>query len=216
MDKQLRLDPDKVYTSKEVSAFTGYNANTLRRKCLHYKIEAPLTNGGHRRFTKQNVEMLIAIKEKEDSGWTQDRVDEWLKGEGAPLDFDEYVPKSVDEMRMERIESENRELREENEQVKEAIQLISKKMDEQTEFFMKMFEKQQEENQKQIKKLLNEHIEKRDHLLMTTIRESQRESQQTIKETAASIEQLANYQEQMNKKPKTLRDRIAHWFGSSK
>ncbi|NGY85307.1 hypothetical protein F6Y05_02725 [Bacillus megaterium] len=50
---------------------------------------------------------------------------------------------------------------------------------------------------------------------MTTIRESQRESQQTIKETASSIEQLANYQEQMNKKPKTMRDRIAHWFGSA-
>ena len=209
MDKQLRLDPDKVYTSKEVSAYTGYNANTLRRKCLHYKIEAPLTDGGHRRFTKQNVEMLIAIKEKEDSGWTQDRVEEWLKGEGAPLNFDEYVPKSVDEMRMERIETENRDLR-------ETIQLISKKMDEQTEFFMKMYEKQQEDNQNQIKKILNEHLEKRDHLLMTTIRESQRESQQTIKETAASIEQLSNYQEQMNKKPKTMRDRIAHWFSSSK
>lgn len=209
MDKQLRLDPDKVYTSKEVSAYTGYNANTLRRKCLHYKIEAPLTDGGHRRFTKQNVEMLIAIKEKEDSGWTQDRVEEWLKGEGAPLNFDEYVPKSVDEMRMERIETENRELR-------ETIQLISKKMDEQTEFFMKMYEKQQEDNQNQIKKILNEHLEKRDHLLMTTIREFQRESQQTIKETAASIEQLSNYQEQMNKKPKTMRDRIAHWFSSSK
>jgi len=209
LDKQLRLDPDKVYTSKEVSAYTGYNANTLRRKCLHYKIEAPLTDGGHRRFTKQNVEMLIAIKEKEDSGWTQDRVEEWLKGEGAPLNFDEYVPKSVDEMRMERIETENRDLR-------ETIQLISKKMDEQTEFFMKMYEKQQEDNQNQIKKILNEHLEKRDHLLMTTIRESQRESQQTIKETAASIEQLSNYQEQMNKKPKTMRDRIAHWFSSSK
>ncbi|NGY85285.1 hypothetical protein F6Y05_02595 [Bacillus megaterium] len=81
---------------------------------------------------------------------------------------------------------------------------------------MKMFEKQQEDNQNQIKKILNEHLEKRDHLLMTTIRESQRESQQTIKETASSIEQLANYQEQMNKKPKTMRDRIAHWFGSAK
>ena len=215
MDKQLRLDSGKVYTAKEVSAYTGYNANTLRRKCAYYKIEAPLTEGGHRRFTKQNIEMLVAIKEKEDEGWTQGRVDEWLKGEGAPLDIDEHIPKSVEAMELERLRTEVKETMEKVNQYEDAIKLMAKVMDEERA----LRKKEKEEDRQFFLQALQEqenkfakHIEKRDQNLMITVREIQ----QSSKQTASSIEQLTDYQEQMNKKPKTMRDRIAHWFGSSK
>lgn len=220
LDKQLRLDAKKLYNAKEVAAYTGYNATTLRKKCGYYNIETQLTDGGHRRFSKENIEMIVAIKEKEDSGWLQDRVKEWLNGEGAPLNIEEYVPKSVDEMRQERAEAEIRELREENNQIKDAFQLVVKKMDEERalnkkereeerEFFLQVLQKQREEDRKHYEQILetklNEHIGNRDQKLLTSVRELQ----QGHKEIAA-------FQEQMNKKPQTFLEKLTYLFGSSK
>lgn len=238
MNKQLQLDSDRLYTGKEVAELTGYKADSIKKMCGDYEIETPRTEGGHRRFTSHNIEVLLAIKDKrENDKWSVKQIQDWLKGKETV--FNTHIPKTQDEMKYERLETKYEQLekafgvviqrtnqkvelviRQSEEEKKQLLQMFEEEREKDRKLMLEMFEKQKEEEFKRIEQIwekkFNSHIENRDNLLMATIRESQRESQQTIKETAASIEQLANYQEQLNKKPKTMRDRIAHWFGSSK
>ncbi|WP_349346910.1 MerR family transcriptional regulator [Priestia megaterium] len=210
MSGEIKLTSGDKYTPKQASQIVGVSDSRIRQLCEEFEIEAERKGGanGHRRFTKGQVELLATIKGKYDEEWTTEQIKKWLKGKDAPV-FNPHTPKSVDEMRLERVEAENRELREENHQIKDALKIMGKKMDEQTEFLVQMFQKQREEDRKQHEQLLeekfNEHIGNRDQKFLTSVREIQQ-----------SHKEMAAYQEQMNKKPQTFLEKLAYLFGSSK
>ena len=224
MNKQLQLDSDRLYTGKEVAELTGYKADSIKKMCNEYDIETPRTEGGHRRYTAHNIEVLLAIKDKrENDDWSVKQIQDWLKGKETV--FNTHIPKTQDEMKYERLETkyeqlekafrvviqktnQDRELdkRQREEERKQMLQMLEEEREKDRKLMMQMLEKQREEDRKHYELLLKEQLGSRDQKFLTSVREIQ----QSHKEIATT------YQEQMNKKPKTMRDRIAHWFGSSK
>jgi len=224
LNKQLQLDSDRLYTGKEVAELTGYKADSIKKMCNEYDIETPRTEGGHRRYTAHNIEVLLAIKDKrENDDWSVKQIQDWLKGKETV--FNTHIPKTQDEMKYERLETkyeqlekafrvviqktnQDRELdkRQREEERKQMLQMLEEEREKDRKLMMQMLEKQREEDRKHYELLLKEQLGSRDQKFLTSVREIQ----QSHKEIATT------YQEQMNKKPKTMRDRIAHWFGSSK
>jgi len=218
------LDSDRLYTGKEVAELTGYKADSIKKMCNEYDIETPRTEGGHRRYTAHNIEVLLAIKDKrENDDWSVQQIKEWLNGKETV--FTTHIPKTQDEMKYERLETkyeqlekafrvviqktnQDRELdkRQREEERKQMLQMFEEEREKDRKLMMQMLEKQREEDRKHYELLLKEQLGSRDQKFLTSVREIQ----QSHKEIATT------YQEQMNKKPKTMRDRIAHWFGSSK
>jgi len=218
------LDSDRLYTGKEVAELTGYKADSIKKMCNEYDIETPRTEGGHRRYTAHNIEVLLAIKDKrENDDWSVKQIQDWLKGKETV--FNTHIPKTQDEMKYERLETkyeqlekafrvviqktnQDRELdkRQREEERKQMLQMLEEEREKDRKLMMQMLEKQREEDRKHYELLLKEQLGSRDQKFLTSVREIQ----QSHKEIATT------YQEQMNKKPKTMRDRIAHWFGSSK
>jgi len=227
LNKQLQLDSDRLYTGKEVAELTGYKADSIKKMCNEYDIETPRTEGGHRRYTAHNIEVLLAIKDKrENDDWSVQQIKEWLNGKETV--FTTHIPKTQDEMKYERLETkyeqlekafrvviqktnQDRELdkRQREEERKQMLQMFEEEREKDRKLMMQMLEKQREEDRKQYERLLsdqlNEQLGSRDQKLLTSVREIQQ-----------SHKELAAYQEQMEKKPKTLREKIAYLFGSAK
>ncbi|MGF9893527.1 MerR family transcriptional regulator [Priestia megaterium] len=224
MNKQLQLDSDRLYTGKEVAELTGYKADSIKKMCNEYDIETPRTEGGHRRYTAHNIEVLLAIKDKrENDDWSVKQIQDWLKGKETV--FNTHIPKTQDEMKYERLETkyeqlekafrvviqktnQDRELdkRQREEERKQMLQMLEEEREKDRKLMMQMLEKQREEDRKHYELLLKEQLGSRDQKFLTSVREIQ----QSHKEIATT------YQEQMEKKPKTLREKIAYIFGSSK
>ena len=227
MKKQLQLDYDRLYTGQEVAELTGYKTDSLKKMCRDYEIETPRTEGGHRRFTGHNIEVILAIKDKrENDKWSVKQIQDWLKGKETI--FKTHIPKTQDEMKYERLETkyeqlekafrvviqktnQDRELdkRQREEERNQMLQMFEEEREKDRKLMIQMLEKQREEDRKQYERLLseqlNEQLGNRDQKLLTSVREIQQ-----------SHKELAAYQEQMEKKPKTLLEKIAYIFGSSK
>lgn len=122
----------RLYQPKEVSEITGINKELLTKYTNHFNIQTEWTqpnNRGHRRYTKENIEQLKAIKSKiSDNGWSWKQVTSWLNGEEAL--FIKKESKSNLEKKQDLMLEEIKMLREYQEKQQQMFQLIIDKMSE--------------------------------------------------------------------------------------
>ncbi|SED17953.1 MerR family transcriptional regulator [Paenibacillus sp. GP183] len=92
----------KLLTQKQVSDITGLSDDLIRLYEKNFNIQVSRTNGGHRRYSKENVELLNAIKKKiQEQNWSYDQVSGWLNGEVVPFEEQKIhsnLEKKVDDM----------------------------------------------------------------------------------------------------------------------
>lgn len=160
MDKKQDL-----LTMKEVEDLTGLTEHTIRTWCKRFNIQLETTEGGHRRFSKSNIEMLLAIKEKkEDQNWSMKQIGNWLNGEVSTSLLQSAEVKTNLEKKVENLE--------------ESVQMLvdlNKKLVEKLDEQNNNFNKQLELHINTINKKLEDETEKRDRQLMLEIRKSQEE-----------------------------------------
>lgn len=69
-----------------------------------------MKDGGHRRYSQENLELFIKINEKiQQNGWLYDDVRRWLNGEATPKVLEDYQTKTNLEKKFDQI-SENQEV----------------------------------------------------------------------------------------------------------
>lgn len=166
---------EKLYTPKEVSHITGVEADLLRKWCEAFNIVTEWTkpnNQGHRRFTKRNIEEILAVKKKiHEQNWSWDQVRSWRNGE-----VDSFVSqeeKSNLDKKMDVLLSEMEVLRSKSEQQEQFnIALVQ-----QLEKMSSQIEKTILEN-RELKQYIRDQlpsrieIEERDKALMQSLNES--------------------------------------------
>ncbi|MGR9527766.1 MerR family transcriptional regulator (plasmid) [Priestia megaterium] len=58
------LDEEVVYTLKDTVKLTGLSIDLVRLYEKEFNLQIQRTEGGHRRYTKQNIDLLIEIKKR--------------------------------------------------------------------------------------------------------------------------------------------------------
>ena len=66
-EEKIKTLEERLYQPKEVSRITGVEAATLNKWANHFGLQTEWTGGepkkGHRRYTKENVEEVLQLKE---------------------------------------------------------------------------------------------------------------------------------------------------------
>lgn len=66
-EEKIKNLEERLYQPKEVSKITGVEASTLNKWANHFDLKTEWTGGetkkGHRRYTKENVEEVLQLKE---------------------------------------------------------------------------------------------------------------------------------------------------------
>lgn len=176
---------ERLYTPKEVSELLGISGDLLRMWVIEFNIVTEWTkpNGkGHRRFTKQNVELLLTIREKiQHQQWGYDQVRSFLNGETDS--FVELEQQSRLEDKMDQIMEGQKDFQQDQ---LEFNRLLMQKLDSLTNELVSTKEKlekaeseliQSRREQEEMKMYLDERLERRDQLLLETVRNQQEEQQ---------------------------------------
>lgn len=72
----------EIYTPKIVAEDLGITPDLLKVWSNEFNIQIERIQGGHRRYSKENIEELKGIKEKiHVQKWTYDQVRAWRNGE---------------------------------------------------------------------------------------------------------------------------------------
>lgn len=75
-------DEKKQYTMKETIDMTGLTDDLIRTYTEEFNIQVERTKGNHRRFSVENIEMLLSIKKKiSEQNWSYNQVRDWLNGD---------------------------------------------------------------------------------------------------------------------------------------
>lgn len=103
--------PEQEYTPKEVSQLLEIDSELLKKWANEFDIQTIKTTGGHRRYSKKNIEELKAIKEKiREHKWSWKQVKQWRNGEEEA--FVEHEEKSSLEKKLDLALEELKEHRE--------------------------------------------------------------------------------------------------------
>jgi DNA-binding transcriptional MerR regulator len=112
----MEQNQEKRYKPNQVSEILGLNKDLLRKWTEAFNIQTEWTKpeqGGHRRYSKRNVEELKAIKQKiHDQNWSWDQVRSWRNGEIEIDVFVDYEEKSNLEKKMDQL-LENQKIQQE-------------------------------------------------------------------------------------------------------
>lgn len=77
---------------KDVSKITGLSEQAVRIYEKEFNIQVDRTQGGHRRYTRENINLLLAIKEKiEVNKYSHKQVRQWINGDTIELDKDPQI-----------------------------------------------------------------------------------------------------------------------------
>jgi DNA-binding transcriptional MerR regulator len=171
------------YSMKEVSDYTNLSNDLIRLYQNEFNIQVERTKGGHRRFSKENIELLLAIKEKiQDQNWSYDQVRAWLNGERFP--FKEQEVKSNLEKKLEKMLEEMEDFKESqemlvnvNKQLVQRLEEQSKVFEEQRKVNTELLEiiKNQDNNILKLESNLESKIKSRDESVLKQIKEVQEE-----------------------------------------
>ncbi|MGM0843313.1 MAG: MerR family transcriptional regulator [Bacillota bacterium] len=92
----------RTYKPQETAEKVGITTETLRKWAREFNIQTEKTENGHRRYTKENIEKLMGIKQKiHVQNWSWDQVKAWINGEE-----EQFVPheeKSILESKMDKL-----------------------------------------------------------------------------------------------------------------
>lgn len=177
MTENLETKPDStetLYKIGEVTELTGLSEDQIRDYVEEFNIQIERTKGGHRRFTKENVETLLTIKSKlTDQMWSFEQVKRWMNGESEPVlhekEFQTTLEQKIDLL----LEGRARD--------DEFQKILVQKLDEQARHYEKLMIEMQQKHQKELDEqrlfLENKLLERNDDIV-NRIRLSQEEKEQ--------------------------------------
>ncbi|MGE7717785.1 MerR family transcriptional regulator [Priestia megaterium] len=178
------LDDEIVYTLKDTVKLTGLSVDLIRLYEKEFNLQIQRTEGGHRRYNKQNIDLLIEIKKRiQEQNWSYKMINQWLQGE--------IVPEAVEvqsnfEKKVESLEEKVQELLNRSEKDEQFQLALIQRLDEQGRLIKQLTEKLDHQD-----KYIENNLEKRDEKLTNAIRE--------ISDTKKLI---AAAQETLDSKPK--------------
>lgn len=184
------LDEEIVYTLKDTVKLTGLSIDLVRLYEKEFNLQIQRTEGGHRRYTKQNIDLLIEIKKRiQEQNWSYKMINQWLQGE--------IIPESIEvqsklEKKVESLEDKVQELLARSEKSEQFQFALIQRLDEQSKLIRQLTEKLSSQD-----KYIENNLEKRDENLTNAIRE--------ISDTKKLI---AAAQESLESKPKSFWHRI--------
>ncbi|MCC2425450.1 MerR family transcriptional regulator [Bacillus wiedmannii] len=160
------MEENKEYSLKEVTKVTGLSSDLLRIYEKEFNLQINRTQGGHRRYTEEDINQLVTIKKKiQDLNWSYKQVRNWLNGEDTSLALQDHEVVSNLEKQM-------------NEQ-KEMIQDLSEKLDQSLTFQATMMQKMVE--------LQTENNEMRKTMLQIGTTTEEKEDREEVKQTLGEI-----------------------------
>lgn len=184
------LDEEVVYTLKDTVKLTGLSIDLVRLYEKEFNLQIQRTEGGHRRYNKSNIDLLIEIKKRiQEQNWSYKMINQWLQGE--------IIPESIEvqsnlEKKVESLEDKVQELLDRSEKGEQFQFALIQRLDEQSKLIKQLTEKLSSQD-----KYIENNLEKRDEKLTNAIRE--------ISDTKKLI---AAAQENLESKPKSLWHRI--------
>ncbi|MCP3033568.1 MerR family transcriptional regulator [Halobacillus sp. A1] len=154
------METNRIYKPSEVAEILNISSDLLRKYTDTFNIQTDWTQKnrkGHRRYTKENVEELIAIREKiEKQNWSWDQVSSWLNGEEEQY-FKNYEERSKLENKIDKLMDQ------------QAQMLEQQKLQEQFNLaLLQKLEKSSNEKQ-ELKQYIDEMTKKRDEKLIEQI-----------------------------------------------
>ncbi|MGX5547289.1 MerR family transcriptional regulator [Bacillus cereus] len=166
----------EMYTPKIVADRLGVTPDLLKVWSNEFNIQTERSQGGHRRYSKENIEELKAIKEKiQVQKWSYDQVRAWRNGE---LDlFVSKEEKSELEKKLDEV-LENQKLQNQfNQALVQKLQEITNELVTTKEHLANTERKltEVEDKNNKLEVFIEEKLEKRDKLLLENIRDIQKQ-----------------------------------------
>jgi len=183
-------DEEIVYTLKDTVKLTGLSVDLIRLYEKEFNLQIQRTEGGHRRYNKGNIDLLIEIKKRiQEQNWSYKMVNQWLRGEviTESVDVQSNLEKKVDS-----LENKVQELLDRSEKDEQFQLALIQRLDEQGKLIKHLTEKLDYQDQ-----YIENNLEKRDEKLTSAIRE--------ISDTKKLI---AAAQENLEQKPKGFWSKI--------
>ena len=183
-------DEEIVYTLKDTVKLTGLSVDLIRLYEKEFNLQIQRTEGGHRRYNKRNIDLLIEIKKRiQEQNWSYKMVNQWLQGEviTESVDIQSNLEKKVDS-----LENKVQELLDRSEKDEQFQLALIQRLDEQGKLIKHLTEKLDYQDQ-----YIENNLEKRDEKLTSAIRE--------ISDTKKLI---AAAQENLEQKPKGFWSKI--------
>lgn len=114
--KELENTQD-AFTPKTAAKIVGVDAELLKIWSNEFSILTERTEGGHRRYSKENIEELQAIKERlHEQNWSYDQIRAWRNGElevfvakEQTSELEKKMDKLLDQMEMQQKHTERQE-----------------------------------------------------------------------------------------------------------
>ncbi|MCM3100043.1 MerR family transcriptional regulator [Priestia megaterium] len=157
-------DEGIVYTLKDTVKLTGLSIDLIRLYEKEFNLQIQRTEGGHRRYSKNNIDLLIEIKKRiQEQNWSYKMVNQWLQGEviTEAVDIQSNLEKKVDS-----LENKVQELLDRSEKDEQFQLALIQRLDEQGKLIKCLTEKLDHYD-----RYIENNLEKRDEKLTNAIRE---------------------------------------------
>ncbi|MEE3897183.1 MerR family transcriptional regulator [Priestia megaterium] len=177
-------DEEIVYTLKDTVKLTGLSIDLIRLYEKEFNLQIQRTEGGHRRYTKSNIDLLIEIKKRiQEQNWSYKMVNQWLQGEVImeAVDIQSNLEKKIDS-----LENKVQELLDRSEKDEQFQLALIQRLDEQGKLIKQLTDKLDSQD-----RYIENNLDKRDEKLTSALRE--------ISDTKKLI---AAAQENLEQKPK--------------
>ncbi|MGN2275069.1 MerR family transcriptional regulator [Priestia megaterium] len=179
-----KLEDEIVYTLKDTVKLTGLSIDLIRLYEKEFNLQIKRTEGGHRRYNKKNIDLLIEIKKRiQEQNWSYKMINQWLQGEIFP---EAVEIQSNLEKKVESLESKVQELLDRSEKDEQFQLALIQRLDTQGKLIKNLTEKLDHQD-----RYIENNLEKRDEKLTSALRE--------ISDTRKLI---ASAQENLETKPK--------------
>ncbi len=171
-----------MYTPKIVANFLGITPDLLKVWSNEFNIQIERSQGGHRRYSKENIEELKAIKEKiHAQKWSYDQVRAWRNGE-----LDSFVSKEAKSELEKKLNKvlENQQLQNQfNQVLVQKLQEITNELVTTKEYLTNTEKKltELEDKNSELEVFIEKKLENRDQLLLENIKDIQRKNQKIQK-----------------------------------
>ncbi|MGG0257371.1 MerR family transcriptional regulator [Bacillus toyonensis] len=170
----------EMHTPKIIADLLGITPDLLKVWSNEFNIQIERSQGGHRRYSKVNIEELIAIKEKiQVQKWSYDQVRVWRNGE-----LNSFVPKEEQlelEKKLDEV-LENQKLQTQfNQALVQKLQEITNELVTTKEHLANTEKKLTEVESKngELEVFIEKKLEKRDQLLLENIRVMKEQNQKS-------------------------------------
>lgn len=179
MGEELKMElKSEMYTPKIVADRLEVTPDLLKVWSNEFNIQTERSQGGHRRYSKENIEELKAIKERiQVQKWSYDQVRSWRNGELNS--FVSKEEKSELEKKLDEV-LENQQLQNQfNQALVQKLQEITNELVTTKEHLVNTERKLTEVESKnsELEVFIEKKLEKRDQLLFENIRDMQKQNQ---------------------------------------